>query len=339
MNIEHWIAQLEGNDPRAAIAQLGKISPGLARPAVPALVELFSRGDRVLGNEAARLAIHIGPDHAGDISAVLQFLLADKPRGWMLPDVASAFERLACRAPDTVELLGEALAYPHFRVRVAAARGLASMGTLLEFVEQPLLRAIEGPSRCVTQAVSETLLSNRQSLSPRLEAVLDDHAPDRLSPSARAAADEMERAVWRPRASRLNGLGDDGEDAVFFLRRRTTEERGLSDAAFLEQLLGNHDLTASARSISKLTTTNAEQVLAKLLHPLFSPDLVTGEPIDATARRFGDFFNAGVRVYSNAIVQDGTVHDYQPVSGCLIDAGLIWTDDVRVGMFWVADED
>ncbi len=339
MNIEHWISELEGHDPRGAISQLAVISPGLARPAVPALLGLLKRGDRILGYEAARLAIHIGPDRADEIRVILQFLLATKPCGWMLPEVAFAFERLACQAEETVELLGQALAYPHFRIRVAAARGLASMGSLLEFVEVPLLRAMEDRCNCVTQTVTETLRINQQSLSPRLEAALAKQIPASLTSEERNASEELEHAVWRPRANRLNGLGDDGEDAVFFLRRLTADERHLSDAALLELLLASHGLPTTASSISEIKTDITQLVLAKLLHPIFSPDPVTEQPVNVLLRQFFEFLDDNVRVYSNATVRNNTIHCFQPVSCCLIDAGLIWTDDIRVGMFWIADED
>ncbi len=339
MNIDHWIARLDEPEPSRALDRLREAPPERARAAVPTLLALAQRSDRSLRDKVLTLAIHLRPEHDVEIVTILETLLEDEPCGWMLPSVVTAFEQLGPRSDEAIEILGKALSYPHPRIRVAAARGLATMGALLELVERPLAAAMDDPAIEVRQAAFESLLANADNLPATLGAIVNHRPQSLLNRQERESLDRFEDISWRQRAAALNGLGDDGEDVVLCLRPRTNEERDQSDEEVLERLLANHGLPAGRETLRRTDTAMSEHVWMKMLCPLFSEAPVTTTPIEEIANRWVSLFDREVRLYSNVVFEDGVVARINPVSSCLIDAGLVGIDSTRVGMFWVADED
>ncbi|HGY89851.1 MAG TPA: hypothetical protein ENK43_01625 [Planctomycetes bacterium] len=339
MNVDEWISRLEGAEPRWALDRLRGAPPALARPAIPALLGLAGRSHRGLKNEALSLAIRLRPEDSGQITALLESLVEDVPGGWMLPDVVDAFEHLASRSEETIESLGKALSYPHARVRVAAARGLATLGPVLELVDRPLQAAMKDPAIEVRQAVFETLLENRKYLSAALAGLVTDRPQAPAIREVRESAERFENAYWRPRAAALNGIGDDGDDVVFCVRPRTEDERGRPDDEILIPLLSSHGLPAGKEALHRTTMAMSEHVWRKMIYPLFSESPVSSTPIEQIAKCWAGLFDRELRLYSNVVFEDGAVVRVNPVSGCLIDVGLVGIDDTRVGIFWVADED
>ncbi len=339
MNIEYWIDKLAGDDPLAALMQLQRFTSSQLRGAVSALLKLIEQSDFALACQAAQLAIRIEPQQSDQLASILKFLLNAQPCGWMLPDVVDSFEQLAARQPEVIEQLGEAITYPHYRVRIAAVRGLASMGELLEFVKQPLLAAIEDPSGSVVEAVVRILQDNRSFFSADLSDVLSRYQINQTSHAQDAESKSLEQLLWRPRAGKLNGLGEDGEDAIFFLRNQSQQEKELSENERLEQLLTSHNLPPAVSSLRRIAPQETTTLLLKMMCPVFSNEPICNEPIELFANRLCDFFDKNVRIYSNVVVQNGLIEEYQPVAFGLIDNGLLWVDDERVGMFWVVDED
>ena len=339
MNLEYWIAKLAGDDPLGAMMQLQHFPSSQLQGAICALLKLIEGDDYVLACQAAQLAIRIEPSQSGQLARLLTFLLKAQPCGWMLPDVVNSFEKLAARQPEVIQHLGEAFAFPHFRVRVAAVRGLTAMGELLELVEQPLTDSIDDQSTCVSEATLQMLQMNRSFLSTELQNIISQYDLNLTSQEENEERDSLEQLLWKPRASKLNGLGEDGEDAIFFLRNKTTWEKGFSEYELLLHLLVGHNLPPAVSALRKIDPPDTACILLKMMCPVFSNKPVCEEPVELLANRLCNFFDENVRIYSNVIVRNGVIDEYQPVAFGLIDNGLLWVDDQRVGIFWVVDED
>ena len=333
-NIDRLIAQLNEVDFEKAIEALLETPPELiewVKPAVPALI----RTNSLSGFRAACL---IGPDDEADFTLLLRSLLKQYAWGRMVPYLVILLEESGPKFENRIELIADALDSPHYRVRIAAARALKGMGVLLELVEPQVLKSLNDPSLSVVEAVVEMLRENQPDLTTALLSALQTTTVKALSVEEQSQFNRLERQLWWPRASQLNGYSED-EHCVFVYRRLSEKEQNMSQTERIDNLLADHGFPAAGASFREVDVEQFSKNLAASLKLVFYSHLSIEVPPDELANMLLQLFDEDVTMLANGYVYDDGVRSYGGVTYGVVDAGVICMDQQRIGMFYVSDED
>lgn len=328
--------RLEKADAHQAVDEFLRIPHDLmhwAKPAVPLLMRHDS-------GHALSAACRIGPERDEDFVRLLRAM--EGAQGSMISDLVTLLEQSGPGFDNRIETIAEFLQHSHYRVRIAAARALKGMDTLLELIEQPLLKAMEDPSPSVVEAVVETLAGNVTYLTPNLLAALHSSPITPLPAEKRESFDQLERYMWWPRTDQLNAADAD-EDVIFIYRHKSLAERSEQQAELVEQLMVAHGLPPRPGAFHEVDFGQFHLNLREALKPVYYSEPCVEQSTEELAVRLRSLFHEDAVLLGNhrydRYDKEGHVGFGGGVTYNIVDHGVICLDDDHVGFFFVTDED
>ncbi len=271
-----------------------------------------------------------------DFLYCLHTFLEQTPKGNQLPYVVALLEDIAPQFDDDIELIAQALQYPHYRVRVAAARALRNMGSLLEVVEPQLLNALNDPCISVVYALVDLLEANKALLSDQLSCTMGALALIEVSKEEVTHYADLEYLLWWHLTPHLNGYGE--ETIIFDFRWRSVQERAMSTEQNILCFLQSHSVPVDSHYFEPIDKCFFFDYFAKLLmlthfdHPLLNNSM-------SLAQQLISWFDEDMVLLANVHKHEDGSYEHTPITFQCVDQAIICLDSKRIGLFLIADED
>ncbi len=335
-NVEHLSRRLQGAEMHQALLNILATPAELLDWYKPLIPQLLKLGHGL----AERAACLIGPESEEDFNRLLASV--HESGGSSTPSAVTLLEQSGPCFENSIEAIAGLLRHPHYRIRIATARCLASMGNILELIEDELLLALQDKSLSVVAEVVRALKENETDLSDALGGALDSAPVEPLRAEQQAAFDKLERRLWWPRSERLNS-SDQEEDVIFVVHNLSGEQKQLPSEDLINRLLGAHGLPERAKSFKPTNSESFHWTLRDALKPVYFTTPCVSEPTEILAEELRGLFHPDAQLLSNhqyhQYDQSGQVSSWGVVTSNIVDDGVICLDQERIGLFFVTDAD